>query len=294
MLISAEVDSLLLERAYAKINLTLDVLDKRPDGYHEVDMVMQSIDLSDLVWLEALETDEIEIDSAASHIPLDGRNLAVIAAQAFRRRLGIRRGVRIYIDKQIPVAAGLGGGSADAAAVLRGLNRLWGTGLSVEELADIGASIGSDVPFCVRGGCAVARGRGERLEPVTHTFRPYVVLVRPAVHVSTSEVYGALNPADYSREPHSPRMCEALAAAELEAVEAAVYNGLAPCTFRRHPEVAAMQRRVAHIAHRPVHMSGSGPTLYCLLPNRHAALRLYNALRGFTREVYMARFIMPG
>ncbi|MBX6352676.1 MAG: 4-(cytidine 5'-diphospho)-2-C-methyl-D-erythritol kinase [Thermoflavifilum sp.] len=285
---------MILERAYAKINLTLDVLFKRSDGYHEVDMVMQSIDLSDTLWLEPLDADRVEIDSAASHIPLDGRNLAAIAAQVFRRRLGIRRGVRIYIDKQVPVAAGLGGGSADAAAVLRGLNRLWQTGLSVAELAAMGAEIGSDVPFCVAGGCAVATGRGELLQPVMHPFRPYVVLVRPAVHVSTSEVYGALTPADYSPVRHSTTMLDALASGSVDAVDAAVYNGLAPCTFQRYPGVAAMQRRVAQISQRPVHMSGSGPTLYCLLPNRNAALRLYNAIRGFTRDVYVARFVMPG
>ncbi|WP_369681842.1 4-(cytidine 5'-diphospho)-2-C-methyl-D-erythritol kinase [Alicyclobacillus macrosporangiidus] len=283
--------ALLVEHAFAKINLTLDVLGRREDGYHEVDMVMQTVDLADVLTLEDDPGGDITIDASVSTVPLDERNLAHTAARVFRARSGLARGVHIHIDKQIPVAAGLAGGSADAAAVLRGLNRLWETGRPLAELAEWGASVGSDVPFCVWRGCAVARGRGERIEPIRHTMNAWVVLVRPPVFVSTGDVYAALTCADYSAAPRSPVMKAALVAGDFEAVRANVFNALAPVTFRLYPEVGRVAQRVQQVAQVPVFMSGSGPTLYCLLPTRGAAQRVYHALRGFMREVYLCRFL---
>ncbi|GGJ08767.1 4-diphosphocytidyl-2-C-methyl-D-erythritol kinase [Alicyclobacillus cellulosilyticus] len=282
---------MLAERAYAKINLTLDVLGRRPDGYHEVDMVLQTIDLSDLIWLEDAPSGVIEVSSNAANIPTDARNLAVAAARALSAACGLARGVRIRIDKQIPVAAGLAGGSADAAAVLRGLNRMWQLGLSADELAAIGAQVGSDVPFCVLGGCALATGRGEQLRKVDHDLRAWVVLVRPPVFVSTAEVYGTLTPDRYAPAPASRAMIPALLRRDFDAVRRLSVNGLAAATLARYPEVRQMWQRVEQAAHVPVQMSGSGPTLYCLLPARSMAQRLYNALRGFAREVYLCRFV---
>ncbi|MDQ0190166.1 4-(cytidine 5'-diphospho)-2-C-methyl-D-erythritol kinase [Alicyclobacillus cycloheptanicus] len=281
---------MLAERAYAKINLTLDVVGRRPDGYHEVDMVMQTIDLSDLIWLERIESG-LQVGSPASHIPLDHRNLAYMAAAAFLKHTRVSQGVRIWIEKQIPVAAGLAGGSADAAAVLRGMNRLFGTGLTLDELADIGAAIGSDVPFCVYGGCAVATGRGERIRRLAHPLKAWVVLVHPPVHVSTADVYGAVTPADYAARPLSPRMTEALIDADVDEINHLVRNGLQPITEQLYPEVALLRQRMANVAKVPVHMSGSGPTLYCLTPTQSAGQRLYNAFRGFAKEVYLSRFV---
>jgi len=278
------------ERAYAKINLTLDVFAKRPDAYHEVSMIMQSIELSDLIWLDSTSSPGIQLDASVSHIPLDDRNLAVVAARRFCDFSRITPGLMIRIEKHIPVAAGLGGGSADAAAVLRGLNRLFNTQLSVQQLEQIGASIGSDVPFCVRGGCAVARGRGERLESVKHQMKPWVVLVRPNVYVSTADVYRSLTSADYSHEDDAPKMIRALQSNNLDQVIGQVSNQLSAQTFRLFPEVEQIQLRMQHLAEGPVFMSGSGPTLYTLVHNQAAAQRLYNACRGFTREVYLCRF----
>ncbi|MCL6446184.1 MAG: 4-(cytidine 5'-diphospho)-2-C-methyl-D-erythritol kinase [Alicyclobacillus sp.] len=282
---------MMVERAYAKINLTLDVLGRRSDGYHEVEMVMQTIDLSDVIWLEPLPGPEIELESNATNIPLDGRNLAVVAARAMQAHTGVMKGVRIRVEKHIPVAAGLGGGSADAAAVLRGLNRLWEINLPLEELADIGASIGSDVPFCVYGGCAIARGRGERIDRVEHALCAWVVLVRPQVFVSTADVYGALTPSDYRSEVRTAQLVAALKAADIEAVKSAVCNDLAPVAARLYSDIEAMRTRMRHIVRGPVFMSGSGPTLYCLVPNQRSGERLYNAFRGFTRDVHLCRFI---
>jgi|SRR5579875_4119809 len=291
MLKAVEVGVLLLERAYAKINLTLDVLCKRADGYHEVDMVMQTVDLSDLIWLEETTERGIRVESNVSHLPRDSRNLAVAAAGLFMRYTGIEKGLHIRIDKQIPVAAGLAGGSADAAAVLRGLNRMWKTGYSLEELASLGASIGSDIPFCVHGGCAVARGRGERIEQVVHGFKPWVVLVKPAVFVSTADIYQALTPADYKTTPVSSKMVQKLYKGDFEAVGKYISNGLKATTFRLYPEVEQLGQRVAHVTNTKVHMSGSGPTLFCLAKTQSSAQRMYNALRGFTKEVHLSRFV---
>ncbi|EXX88534.1 4-diphosphocytidyl-2C-methyl-D-erythritol kinase, partial [Paenibacillus darwinianus] len=153
------------EKAPAKINLLLDVLHKRNDGFHEVEMIMTMVDLADRLTMEELPRDTIIISSQAGYIPLDEKNLAFQAARLIKDRYDVRKGVYIHLDKHIPVAAGLAGGSSDAAAALRGLNRLWGLNISKEELARLGAELGSDVPFCVTGGTAVARGRGEWLEP---------------------------------------------------------------------------------------------------------------------------------
>lgn len=283
---------MLLERAYAKINLTLDVIGKRTDGYHEVDMVMQSIDLSDQIWLEELSNQRIELESNVAYIPQDARNLAVAAALAFQRYSGIRKGLKIWIDKQIPVAAGLAGGSTNAAAVLRGLNRLWRTNYSVGQLAEIGAQIGSDVPFCVYGGCAVARGRGEIIETVRHSFRPWVILVKPSIFVSTADIYRALKSENYSLHRNSTQMIECLQAEDFIGLRESISNTLKTVTYHLYPEVELLAHRVSQVIHAPVHMSGSGPTLFALVPNQTIGQRVYNALRGFTKEVYLCRFVV--
>lgn len=281
---------MLVERAYAKINLTLDVLGRRPDGYHEVDMVMQSVDLSDLLWIDKSDTG-IRIESGASNIPLDDRNLAYVAAEAFLRKANISSGISIGLEKNIPVAAGLAGGSSDAAAVLRGLNRLFAAGYSLDELAELGASIGSDVPFCVYGGCAVARGRGERLQRVHHQMRAWVIIIRPPVFVSTADIYGALTPRQMTQVTRSKSMIESLMDGDFKRVVDLVDNGLRPATQRLYPEVAEYAQRLSSTLGHPVHMSGSGPTLFLLAPSERRAQRSYNAIRGFMKEVYLCRFI---
>ncbi|MCL6454545.1 MAG: 4-(cytidine 5'-diphospho)-2-C-methyl-D-erythritol kinase [Alicyclobacillus sp.] len=282
---------MLLERAYAKVNLSLDVLGERPDGYHEVDMVLQSVDLSDAVWLAAEPGDSIRIESSSTQMPLDERNLAYQAARAFLGHAEVRRAVTIGIEKRIPIAAGLGGGSADAAAVLRGLNRLLGTGFTPAELAEIGASVGSDVPFCVYNGCAVATGRGERLQRVHHDLRVWAVLLRPPVFVSTADVYRAVGEPRPRPVPSSSQVVQALQAADFDALCAAVQNDLRDVAEALYPEIAAHAERMETIACQRVYMSGSGPTLFALAPTQAKAQRIYNGLRGFMKEVYLCRFV---
>ncbi|MCL6637518.1 MAG: 4-(cytidine 5'-diphospho)-2-C-methyl-D-erythritol kinase [Alicyclobacillus sp.] len=281
----------LVEHAFAKINLSLDVLGRRPDGYHEVDMVMQTVDLADLVFLEDNPDEDITLEVQATHVPQDERNLAYAAARLFRERSGVRRGVHIRLDKHIPVAAGLAGGSADAAAVLRGLNRLWGTGLSLDQLAEWGASIGSDVPFCVYQGCARVRGRGEQVQPFQHGLRLWTVLVRPPVFVSTADVYHALTERDFVSQPRSAAVMRALRDDDWLALRGAVHNSMAAAARRLYPEIESFHSRVEEAAQVPFFMSGSGPTLFALLPAESHARRVRNALMGFLREVYLCRFV---
>ncbi|MCM2584468.1 4-(cytidine 5'-diphospho)-2-C-methyl-D-erythritol kinase, partial [Bacillus stercoris] len=169
----------ILEKAPAKINLSLDVHGKRPDGYHEVEMVMTTIDLADRLELTELDKDEIRVSSHNRFVPDDQRNLAYQAAKLLKTRFGIQKGVSIVITKAIPVAAGLAGGSSDAAATLRGLNRLWKLNLTLDELAELGAEIGSDVSFCVHGGTALATGRGEKLKHIATPPHCWVILAKP-------------------------------------------------------------------------------------------------------------------
>lgn len=183
----------LLVKAPAKINLSLDVLYKRTDGYHELEMVMTTVDLADRLELELLNDDRIVIHSQTRFVPDDDRNLAYKAAKLLKDRFNIKSGASITIEKNIPVAAGLAGGSSDAAAVLRGMNKLWDLRLTLDELAELGAEIGSDVSFCVYGGTALAKGRGEIITPLPPPPNCWVVLAKPAIGVSTAEVYEHLN-----------------------------------------------------------------------------------------------------
>lgn len=176
-------------KAPAKINLSLDALYKRKDNYHELEMVMTTIDLADRLQLVLLEKDCIKLDVKAHFIPDDKRNLVYQAAALLKERFQIKQGVAISLDKSIPVAAGLAGGSSDAAAALKGLNQLWDLNLSLEELADLGAELGSDIPFCLYGGTALATGRGEIIEPLPMMPNCWIVLAKPSISVSTPGVY---------------------------------------------------------------------------------------------------------
>ena len=280
---------LLLEKAKAKINLTLDVIRKRTDGYHEVEMVMQSVDLCDRLTFQQNHTSRIELSSNISHIPLDERNLVYKAAELIRQEYGIKSGVAIYIDKHIPVAAGLAGGSSDAAATLRGLNQFWNLGLSFEQLRMLGSRIGSDVPFCIEGGTAIATGRGERLESITPLPPFWIVLVKPSISVSTADVYRNLKIDEITEHPSAERMTEAICTGDLNQVADCLGNVLESVTFKMHPEVEKIKQQLIKFGAAGALMSGSGPTLYGLVDREAKAMRMYHALRGFAREVYVTR-----
>jgi 4-diphosphocytidyl-2-C-methyl-D-erythritol kinase len=279
------------EKAPAKINLLLDVLRKRDDGYHEVEMVMTMVDLADRLEMQELPRDTIMITSQAGYIPLDEKNLAFQAAKLIKERYGVRTGVYIHLDKRIPVAAGLAGGSSDAAAALRGLNRLWRLGLTDEELQKLGAELGSDVPFCVTGGTAIARGRGEKLEPIAGPPPCWVVLAKPPIHVSTQDIYGKLKVQEIKNHPSLPDMLQAIRNRSFAELCSSLGNVLEEVTMRLYPEVRQIRECMQRLGADGVLMSGSGPTVFGLVQKQSKVARIYNGLRGFCKEVYAVRLL---
>jgi 4-diphosphocytidyl-2-C-methyl-D-erythritol kinase len=245
--------------AAGKVNLALEVLGKRPDGYHELATVMQTIDLADRLVLE--DADELALTTTSPDVPADGGNLALRAAAALREAAKVDRGVRIRLDKRIPVAAGLGGGSSDAAAVLLGLNRLWGLRWPLARLADVAVTLGMDVPFFLRGGVALGTGRGERLRPLTG-MPLALVLVNPGEPLSTAAVYGRVTPGMYSDGSQARAMAEALRARKPLRVARSLYNGLEAAARGARPDLARMQAALVAAGALGAAMSGSGPTVF--------------------------------
>jgi len=280
----------LLVKAPAKINLALDVLHKRQDGYHEVRMIMTTIDLSDRLELSDYEGDEIKVVSHNRFVPDDSRNLAYQAASLLKKRYGVKKGVVISITKSIPVAAGLAGGSSDAAATLRGLNKFWNLGLSLDELASIGAEIGSDVSFCVYGGTALATGRGEIITELPAPPHCWIILAKPTIGVSTADVYRNLS-IDQINHPDVDGMIRAIEMKDFGGICDRVGNVLEDVTLKLHPEVANIKEQMKRFGADAVLMSGSGPTVFGLVQRESRMQRIYNGLRGFCDQVYAVRLL---
>ena len=245
--------------AAAKVNLALEVLRRRADGYHEIATVMQAVDLSDRLTLEDAPT--IEVRTSAPGVPTDERNLAYRAAAALQAAAKVERGVRITLDKRIPVAAGLGGGSTDAAAVLAGLNRLWHLQWPLERLEDLAIGLGMDVPFFLRGGAALGTGRGERLTAIPSAVLA-LVLVNPRFPVSTAETYGHVTPAMYTDGGRARTMAGALARRGAGRVAASLYNGLELAARQGYPQIGQMEAALTAAGALGAMMSGSGPTVF--------------------------------
>lgn len=281
---------MLYVKAPAKINLTLDVLYKRPDNYHEVEMIMTTVDLADRIGLESRADGIIQILSADSFVPTDHKNFAYQAAELLKETYGIQEGVTIKIDKEIPIAAGLAGGSSDAAATLRGLNELWNLKLSIDELAELGSKIGSDVSFCVYGGTALATGRGEKIQELPAPPTCWVVLAKPKIGVSTADVYGGLN-INEIEHPNTAQMIRAIETDDYALLCESVGNVLESVTFKLHPEVITIKEQMKRFGADAVLMSGSGPTVFGLVDNESRMSRVYNGLRGFCEEVYAVRLL---
>lgn len=277
-------------KAPAKINLTLDVLHKRPDGYHEVEMIMTTVDLADRIGLEIREDGAIHILSVDRFVPNDHRNLAYQAAKILKEMYHVKSGVSIKIEKNIPVAAGLAGGSSDAAATLRGLNTIWNLGLTLDELAQIGTKIGSDVAFCVYGGTALATGRGEKIQELPSPANCWVILAKPTLGVSTADIYGNLEINDITH-PNTRQMVQAIKEKDFELMCASVGNVLEEVTLNLYPEVAVLKDQMQKFGADAVLMSGSGPTVFGLVNQESRVQRVYNGLRGFCDEVYAVRLI---
>lgn len=278
--------------APAKINLTLDVTSQRPDGYHEVVMVMQSVALCDRIRLTPAEAG-IDLRVNMPGLAADTSNLAWQAAALLRSYAGVTAGVRIDLEKHIPLAAGLAGGSTDAAAVLKGLNILWGLQLTEDELMRLGARLGSDVPFCLRGGTMLATGRGERVSPLPPLPPCWVVLAKPAVAVSTAWAYQRFSPAAVRRRPDTAGVIAALQAGDFTGVAVRLANVLESVTMAAYPRVAVLKRAMQRLGLAAL-MSGSGPTVFGLTQDEALARYAWQRLRRLTAEVYLTQTIGAG
>lgn len=257
-------------RAPAKINLTLDVKGKRADGYHDIESVMHQVSLCDTVTISRVP-EGIKISCTSPEVPAGEENLAYRAARLVLSQFNIKSGIHIHIEKCIPVAAGLAGGSSNSAAVIKGMNELFELGLSQKDMLSLGLRLGSDVPFCISGGTAVASGRGEILEPVKIRRSLDFVLVNPGFAVSTGEVYRLLDQEIITERPDSRKLTAALAEGDLEQIAANLGNVMEQVVLKRHPAVQEIKERLLKEGALAALMSGSGPTVFGLFPSPTAA-----------------------
>lgn len=284
-------------KAYGKINLGLDVIRKREDGYHEVKMVMQTVSLYDKLVMEHVDRPGIHVETNLPYVPNGKENLAYRAAQQMADEFGIRDGVDIKIRKMIPVAAGMAGGSTDAAAVLVGMNRMFRLGLSKRELMERGVALGADVPYCIMRGTALAEGLGEKLTRLPPAPRCHVVLVKPQISVSTKEVYGKLRADELKPEEHPDidGMCRAIEEQDLDGVIARLGNVLETVTAAAHPEIETIKGILMDHGAGGALMSGSGPTVFGIYRDREKAEEACRYLKEecgprLTRQVFLTGF----
>lgn len=279
--------------AYAKLNLTLDVLDRRPDGYHDMKMVMQSIGLTDRITMERSEKGEVRSRSNLSYLPMGDKNLASAAVWTFYRSL--KRpvsGWNITLEKSIPVCAGMAGGSSDAAAVLRALNRAEGEPYTAEELARVGEQIGSDVPYCVLGGTALAEGRGEVLTPLPALPRCWVVVCKPDFSVSTPELFRAIDSVRLRRRPDTAGVLQALDQGDLEGVARRMYNVFEDALpARLYSRVQDLKKLLIQQGALGANMSGTGSATFGLFREEQTARQAAQILREQCADVYVCQTV---
>lgn len=263
-------------KAMAKINLGLDVLRRRPDGYHEVKMIMQSVDLHDDLVLEETEESGICLTCDKEEVPTDGTNLICRAAALLMQEKQVKRGVRIHLTKRIPMAAGMAGGSTDAAAAMKGINEMFRLGYTEQELMERAVKIGADVPYCIMGGTALSEGIGEILTPLPDMPYCHILIAKPDIDVSTAFVYSHLQADQLTVHPDIDGMTGALKAQSLEGIMERLGNVLETVTIPTYPIIDQIKENMRQSGAKGVLMSGSGPTvfgIYTSLEQAEEALR---------------------
>ena len=276
-------------KALGKINLGLDILGRRENGYHDVRMVMQTVYLYDRVILEKTRDPGIEISTNLPYLPVNENNIAYKAAELLQREFGIREGIRISLEKHIPVAAGMAGGSSNAAAVLFGMNRMFGLGLSMDGLMERGVKLGADVPYCIMRGTVLAEGIGERLSVLPPMPKCTVLIAKPPVSVSTRAVYEALDAREIAVHPDIDGIIRGLEKEDLKAVADAMGNVLEDVTIPMHPVIEDIKNEMKAAGALGAMMSGSGPTVFGLFENRVDAKKAQRRIRdkALTKQVYI-------
>lgn len=277
--------------AYAKINLGLDVVRRLENGYHQVRMVMQTVDISDTIRLEKC-AEGIHMTSDSEETPGDIYNLAYRAAALFFEETKAEGGVKIRLTKRIPVAAGMAGGSTDAAAVLRGMNELFGTGLSAEALCDMGVKLGADVPYCILGGTALAEGIGEVLTTLPDAPKPVLLVAKPEISVSTKYVYEHLQLGEKTEHPDIDGMVQAVRDGDLAGIIDRMGNVLEGVTGAKYPVIGELKAFMEENGAVRAMMSGSGPTVFGIYPDRETAARAAALLaeRGTAKQIFVTSF----
>lgn len=280
-------------KALAKLNLTLDVLGKRPDGYHDLKMVMQSITLCDNITVEDNGGQGIRVNSNLGFLPTNEKNLAVAAALRFYESLGREaRGIDLTLDKHIPVCAGMAGGSSDAAAVLRALNELEGSPYDPMGLAKVGEKVGSDVPYCVLGTTALAEGRGEVLTTLPDLPQCWVVVCKPDFPVSTPELFGKIDRCKVRCRPDTEGMLRALENGDLEGVARRMYNVFEDVLpERQRARVRDIKNTLIQCGALGANMSGTGPTAFGLFREEEKAREACELLREQYQETFLAQTV---
>lgn len=279
-------------KAYAKINLGLDVIRRREDGYHEVKMIMQNIGIHDeLTFQKQAEGITLKIDCI--DLPTDGNNLIYKTAKLIKEEYGITEGVCINLKKRIPIAAGLAGGSTDAAAVFKGMNELFGLGMTEEKMCELGVRIGADVPYCIMGGTAIAEGIGEKLTPLPDAPNAVVLIAKPDINVSTKDVYQNLNVPELKVHPDIDGMTKAIIRHDLDGVIERMDNVLESVTVRMYPVIDEIKDFMKEHGALRAMMSGSGPTVFGIYTNQAQAADAYMELKktGLAKDIFVTTFV---
>lgn len=276
-------------KALAKINLGLDVVRRREDGYHEVRMIMQTIHLYDRLDIKRTQEPGIQIQTNLSFLPVNENNLIYKAAKLLMDEFSITDGVSVKLDKRIPVAAGMAGGSTDAAAMLIGVNRLFSLGLTKRQLMERGVQIGADVPYCIMRGTALAEGIGEELSPLPPMVKCPVLIAKPAISVSTKFVYQNLKLDDTTIHPDIDRLIDDIKAKNLHDIAAHMGNVLETVTIPNYPVIDEIKKHMLSNGAVGAMMSGSGPTVFGLFDDEDTAKKAYKAMRSshLARQVYL-------
>lgn len=282
----------LVLKAYGKINLGLDVVRRLENGYHEVRMIMQSVELADIVTMKRLSEDKIIVRTNKGFLPCDERNLAYQAAKRIKESYAIKEGVEIFLEKRIPVAAGMAGGSADCAAVLKGMDKLFALGLSLGELQKMGLKLGADVPYCLMGGCALAEGIGEVLTKLKQPPNCILLLAKPSISVSTKYVYEHLALDSLTHHPDIGGMVQDIENGHLKKLCEKAENVLESVTGQAYPVIGKIEAVMKEAGAMCALMSGSGPTVFGIFERKSAAVKAMRAIRekNLTQEAYLSGF----
>lgn len=283
----------LIKKAYGKINLGLDVLRRRPDGYHEVKMIMQMVDIYDTLTFEKREDNQIVLSANREDIPCDESNLIYKAAKLLFDYKQVSYGVNIHLEKRIPVAAGMAGGSTDAAAAFTGLNELFELGVSQQELMELAVKVGADVPYCILGGCALSEGIGEVLTPLPNPPYCEMVIAKPDINVSTKYVYENLNLPELKKHPDIDGMKVAIEAGSLDGVIERLENVLESVTVKKYGIIQDIKDEMISLGAANAIMSGSGPTVFGFFDSREEAEAAKEKIleKELAKEVFVAHFM---